>query len=164
MIFCFKYKMNEIRNTFLLIGDKFMPEHNLDLIIVLVVHLLTTKKELKNFCKQEIQIIFTKMILIKLVFNMIWLMVNLQIWLKEHNQIKFYDINLLKLRVIQNMMDIKEDQLRWFKSFLLKNLLEFALKTKLHKNNNLQTNFINQSSENLKDAKLIHHWKTIFGV
>ena len=54
-------------------------------------------------------------------------------------------------------MDIKEDQLRWFKSFLLKNLLEFALKTKLHKNNNLQTNFINQSSENLKDAKLIHH-------
>ena len=24
MIFCFKYKMNEIRNTFLLVGDKFI--------------------------------------------------------------------------------------------------------------------------------------------
>ena len=34
------------------------------------------KKELKNSYKQEIQIIFTKIIFIKLVFSMIWLMVN----------------------------------------------------------------------------------------
>ena len=43
------------------------------------------KKELKILYKQEIQIILTKMILIKLVFNMIWLLVNLNIKLKEHN-------------------------------------------------------------------------------
>ena len=43
--------MNETENDFLLAGDKFMPETHLkqpDLLIVLVVHLLGTKKELKN--------------------------------------------------------------------------------------------------------------------
>ena len=32
---------------------------------------------------------------------MIWLMVNLKIWLKEHNQIKFWEIKPLKLEVIR---------------------------------------------------------------
>ena len=43
--------MNEIVNKFLLAGDKIMPEIHLKqpvLLIVLVVHLLKTKKELKN--------------------------------------------------------------------------------------------------------------------
>ena len=48
--------MNEIVNKFLLVNDKFM-----DLLIVHVDHLLKIKKEFKNFKKQEIQIIFTKM-------------------------------------------------------------------------------------------------------
>ena len=39
----------------------------------------TKRKEFKNLCRQEIQIIFVRMILIKLVFNMIWLMVNIKI-------------------------------------------------------------------------------------
>ena len=66
------YKMNEIVNKFLLAG-------NLDLLIVLVVHLLKIKKELKNLKKQEIQAIFTKINLIRLVFNMIWHMEILKI-------------------------------------------------------------------------------------
>ena len=52
--------MNEIGNKFLLVGDKVMPEMDLkqpDLLIVLVVHSLKAKKELKNLCRQEIQII-----------------------------------------------------------------------------------------------------------
>ena len=56
--------MNEIVNKFLLAGDKFIPEMHLkqpDLLIVLVDHLLKTKKDLKNLKKQEIQSIFTKM-------------------------------------------------------------------------------------------------------
>ena len=65
--------MNEIVNEFLLVGDKFMSEMHLENLV------LHTVKELKNFCKQELQNIFTKMILIKLVFNMIWLMVDLNI-------------------------------------------------------------------------------------
>ena len=43
--------MNEIVNEFLLAGDKLMPEmhlNNLDLLMVLVVHLPKIKKELKN--------------------------------------------------------------------------------------------------------------------
>ena len=69
--------MNEIVNTLLLAGDKFMPEmhlNNLDLLIVFVDHLIETNKEFKNLCRQEIQIMFTRMNWIKLVFNMIWLM------------------------------------------------------------------------------------------
>ena len=69
--------MNEIVNKFLLTGEKFMPEMHLkllDLLIVFVGHLLRTKKEFKNFKKQEIQAIFTKMKLIRVFFSMIWLM------------------------------------------------------------------------------------------
>ena len=82
--------MNEIVNKFLLVGDKFMPEMHLKqlfnnsilnnfLLIVLVVHSQKIKKELKSLCKLEIQILFRKMHLIKLVFNMIWLMENQKI-------------------------------------------------------------------------------------
>ena len=44
---------------------------------MLEVHLLKTEKELKSLCKQELQILFTEMGLIKLVFNMIWKKVGL---------------------------------------------------------------------------------------
>ena len=69
--------MNEIVNKFLLAGDKFMSEMHLkqpEFLIALVVHLLKIKKELKSLRKLEIQILFIKMNLIRLVFNMIWLM------------------------------------------------------------------------------------------
>ena len=78
MIFCFEcnsvegIKMNEIVNTFLLAGDKFMSEMHLNNPSLPVDHLLKTKKEFKNLKKQEIQTIFTKMNLIRFVFNMIW--------------------------------------------------------------------------------------------
>ena len=57
--------------------------------MVLVFNLLKTKKELKNLCEQEMQIMFIR-ILIKLVFNMMWPNVNIKLWLKEQNQRKFY--------------------------------------------------------------------------
>ena len=47
-----------------------------------VDHLQKTKKEFKNFKKQDIQTIFTKMNLKRLAFNMIWLMETLNIWQK----------------------------------------------------------------------------------
>ena len=40
---------------------------------------------------------------------MIWFMVNIKIWIKEQDQIEFKVIKLLKLLVIQNMTDIKDD-------------------------------------------------------
>ena len=66
--------MNKTVNKFLLPGDKFMPDMHLkqpDLLIVLVGYLLKTKKEFKNVKKEEIPATFTKMNLIRLVFNMI---------------------------------------------------------------------------------------------
>ena len=84
--------MNEIVNKFLLKGVKIMQEMHLkqpDLLIVVVVHLLKIKKEFKILFKQEIQIIFIGMIWIKLVFSMIWFMVDINIWLKEQSQVKF---------------------------------------------------------------------------
>ena len=74
--------MNEIMNKFLLTGDKFMSQihlKNKDLLKVLADHLQKTRKEFKNSKKQEIQTILTKMNLIKLVFNIIWLTVILKI-------------------------------------------------------------------------------------
>ena len=71
--------MNEIVNRFLLVGDKFLPEmllNNLVLLTVLVVHLPKTNKGLKSLCNLEIQTLFIKMNLIKLVSNMIWHMGN----------------------------------------------------------------------------------------
>ena len=99
-------------NNFLLEGDKFMPKMYLKqpgFTYVFVVHLLKTKKKFKNLYRQKIQIIFTRMILIKLVLNMIWLMVNITIWLKEHNQTKFQETKLLNFQVIYNVMGIRED-------------------------------------------------------
>ena len=74
--------MNEIFNTFLLAGDKFVPEIHLkqpDLLIVHADHLPKIKKELENLKKQEIYAIFTKTNLIRLVFSMMWLMEILKI-------------------------------------------------------------------------------------
>ena len=74
-------KMNEIVNKFLLAGDKFMPEMHLKQprFTFSACGWFTKKinKEFKNLNK--IQAIFTKMNLIKLVPNMIWLMVILKI-------------------------------------------------------------------------------------
>ena len=74
--------MNEKVNKFLLTGNKRMSEMYLKqsgFTYSACGPFTKKKKELKNLCKQEIQTIFTKMILIKLVFNMIWLMVNVKI-------------------------------------------------------------------------------------
>ena len=75
--------MNEIMNKFLLTGDKFMPEMHLKEpgFIYSTCGPFTKNKEsiekLKK--KQEIQTIFTKINLTKLVFNMIWHMEILKI-------------------------------------------------------------------------------------
>ena len=65
--------MNKIVNKFLLTGNKFMPEIHLKhpgFTYSACVHLQKTKKELKNLCKLETQILITEINLIKLVFNM----------------------------------------------------------------------------------------------
>ena len=72
--------MNEIVNKLLLAGDKFMPKMHLKQpgLTYSACGPSTSNKERieKNLSKLEIQILFTEMSLIRLVFNMIWLMVN----------------------------------------------------------------------------------------
>ena len=75
--------MNIIIDKFLLTGDKFMPEMHLKQpgFTYSACGPFTKKKErIEKFMKKgNMQILFTKMNLIKLVFNMIWLMVNQKI-------------------------------------------------------------------------------------
>ena len=74
-------KMNEIVNKFLLAGDTFMLEMHLKQpgLTYSACGPFTKNKEFKILKKQEIQAIFTKMNLIRLVFNMIWFMEILKI-------------------------------------------------------------------------------------
>ena len=74
--------MNEIVNKFLLAGDKFMPEMYLKqpgFTYSACGPFTKNKERIENLCKLEIQTLFIKMNLIKLVFNMIWLMANQKI-------------------------------------------------------------------------------------
>ena len=70
--------MNEIVNKFLLAGDKFITEMDLKQpgFTQSACGPFAKNKELKNLCRPEIQILFTEMSLIRLVFSMIWLMAN----------------------------------------------------------------------------------------
>ena len=71
-------KMNEIVNKFLLAGDKFMPQmysKQPGLTYSACEPFTKNKERIKKFKETgEIQAIFTKMNLISLIFNMIWLM------------------------------------------------------------------------------------------
>ena len=74
--------MNEIVNKSLLAGDKFMPEMHLKqpgFTYSACGPFTKNKERIQNLKKQDIQAIFTKMNLIRLVFNMIWLMEILKI-------------------------------------------------------------------------------------
>ena len=67
-------KMNEIANKFLLAGEKFIPEMHLKqpgFTYSAFGPFTKNKERIQKFKKREIQIIFTKMNLIKLAFNMI---------------------------------------------------------------------------------------------
>ena len=77
-MFCFKCKMNEIANKFLLVGDKFMPEMHLrqpGFTYSACGPFTKNKERIEKFMQTE----NTEMNLIKLVFSMIWLMANQKI-------------------------------------------------------------------------------------
>ena len=79
--------MNKIINKFLLAGDKFMPEMHLRqprFAYSACATFTKNKERIQKFVKkQEIQEIFIKTNKIKLVFNMIWLMEILKIYLED---------------------------------------------------------------------------------
>ena len=74
--------MNEIINKFLLVGDTFMPEMHLKqpgFTYSDCGPFTKNKERIEKFMQTGIQILFTKMNLIKHVFSIIWPMVNKKI-------------------------------------------------------------------------------------
>ena len=73
--------MNKIVNKFLLTGDKFMPElhlRELGFTYSACAPVTRNKERIEKFIQTR-KILFTEMSLIKLTFNMIWLIVNQKI-------------------------------------------------------------------------------------
>ena len=68
---------------------------------------------------------------------------------------------VLRDKALQNVMVIKEDQLQWFTSFLMRNLVKVVLMNQII---SWQMNCINRLLKNFKKEKFIHHLETIFGV
>ena len=97
--------------------------------MVLVVHLLKTKKELKKIKETgDSRYIYQNESDKACFFNMIWVMEILKIKIEEHLLIKCYVIKNLILLRIQNVMDINVDFLQWFINFVIKKLLVVLLK------------------------------------
>ena len=131
MVFCFKYKMNEIVNKFLLVGDKFMPEMHLkqpNFSYGACGPFAKNKERIEKFMQTGNTNYIHKNDLDKSCF--------------QHNIAygKFKDLakrtqsdKVLRDKAFQiaekkqNMMDIKGDYLRWFASFLIKDLLVLVL-------------------------------------
>ena len=75
-------KMNEIVNKLLLVGETFMPAMHLKqprFTYNACGPFTKSKERIKRLCKLELQTLFIKMNLIKLVFNRIWLIENQKI-------------------------------------------------------------------------------------
>ena len=75
-------KMNEIVNKLLLVGETFMPAMHLKqprFTYSACDPFTKSKERIKRLCKLELQTLFIKMNLIKLVFNRIWLIANQKI-------------------------------------------------------------------------------------
>ena len=84
--------MNKIVNKFLLVGDKFMPEMHLKqtgFTYSACGPVTKNKERIEKFMQTWNTEYISKNDLYKASFNMIWLMVNLKILLKEHKLIKF---------------------------------------------------------------------------
>ena len=129
-----------------------------------MVRLPETKKELKNLCRLEIQILFTKMNLIKLVFNKIWLMA----YGKSTDLTKRTQSDkVLRDKAFKIASDIKYDGYQrglasMITSFLIKSLVGVLLL--LSQIISLQMHVIGRLLENSRDEKFIHPLEIIFRV
>ena len=143
--------MNEIVNKFLLAGDKFIPEMHLKQPGFNYSACSPFTKNKEKLCK-VMQTGNTNYIykndLDKTCFQHDITYGKHKDLTKRTQSDKVYETKLLKLKVVQNMIDVKEDWLQWFTISLRKNHQVVVLN--LSQINNLQMNFINQLLENLK--------------
>ena len=102
--------MNEIVNKCLLTGDKFMPEMQLKQpgFIYSAFGLFTKNKKIVKFMQTGDTNYIYRNDLDKTWYKDLKISgLDINIWLKEQNQMKVWKIMPLKLQVIQNMMDMK---------------------------------------------------------
>ena len=127
-----------------------------------MVHLLKTKKELKNLCRQEIQILFTEMNLIKLVFNMIWLIVKSEDSTKRAQLDKY-----LREKVFKIASDPKHDGYQKGLASLVYKFFDDKSSVSgvdAEPNYQLVNELHREIIRNLRDKKSIHPSETIFGL
>ena len=102
--------MNEIVNKCLLTGDKFMPEMQLKQpgFTYSAFGLFTKNKKIVKFMQTGDTNYIYRNDLDKTWYKDLKISgLDINIWLKEQNQMKVWKIMPLKLQVIQNMMDMK---------------------------------------------------------
>ena len=132
--------MNEIANRFLLTGDKFMPELHLKqpgFTYSACGPFTKSKEKVQKFMQTGDTNYIYKNDRDKACF---------------HHDMAYGRYKNLNKKT-KYIMDIKEDSLQSFTSFLIKNLRVVVLN--LCQINNLHMNFISQLLENLKDLKSI---------
>ena len=132
--------MNEIANRFLLTGDKFMPELHLKqpgFTYSACGPFTKSKEKVQKFMQTGDANYIYKNDRDKACF---------------HHDMAYGRYKNLNKKT-KYIMDIKEDSLQSFTSFLIKNLRVVVLN--LCQINNLHMNFISQLLENLKDLKSI---------
>ena len=112
-----------------------------------------TKKKKK---KQLIQDVFIETKQMRIVFNTIWILEVLKIYLEEQLLIKYHMIKHSILLKIQNIREIIVDLLQWFTNFLIKTLQVVILKVKLSKTKNHLKNYTNQLLEHLIKEECTH--------
>ena len=112
-----------------------------------------TKKKKK---KQLIQDVFIETKQMRIVFNTIWILEVLKIYLEEQLLIKYHVIKHSILLKIQNIREIIVDLLQWFTNFLIKTLQVVILKVKLSKTKNHLKNYTNQLLEHLIKEECTH--------
>ena len=112
-----------------------------------------TKKKKK---KQLIQDVFIETKQMRIVFNTIWILEVLKIYLEEQLLIKYHVIKHSILLKIQNIREIIADLLQWFTNFLIKTLQVVILKVKLSKTKNHLKNYTNQLLEHLIKEECTH--------
>ena len=114
------------------------------------------KERTKKKKKQLIQDVFIETKQMRIVFNTIWILEVLKIYLEEQLLIKYHVIKHSILLKIQNIREIIVDLLQWFTNFLIKTLQVVILKVKLSKTKNHLKNYTNQLLEHLIKEECTH--------
>ena len=156
--------MNEIVNKFLLVGDKFIPEMHLKqpgFTYSACGPFTRNKERIEKFTQTRNTNFIYRNDLDKACFQH-----DMAYGKSKDLTKRTQSDKVLRDKAFKIASDPKYDGyqrgLTWFKSFLIKSLVEVVLT--LNQVISLKMNFIGRLLENLREEKFIHRLETIFGV